>query len=53
MGGEEALWHNTYRMSHCIDCPNSLCERCTNDMIAYQFRRCLKNLEKILESEEE
>lgn len=28
MGGEETLWRNIYRISRCIDCPNSLCGRC-------------------------
>lgn len=53
MGGEETLWRESYRMSHCIDCPDSLCGRCTDDMLACQLRRYLKDLEKILESEEE
>ncbi len=52
MGGEEILWRNTYRMSHCIDCPNSLCGRCTDDMIVCQWRRLLDNLGDWFESEE-
>lgn len=53
MGGEEILWRNAYRMSHCINCPNSLCGRCTDDMMACQLKRLIKGLEEVLESEEE
>lgn len=53
MGGEETLWRESYSMSHCIDCPYSLCGRCTDDMLACQLRRLINELEKSLKSEEE
>lgn len=53
MGGEEILWRDAYEAEHCYDCLNSMCGRKVDDMIACQFRKCLKGLEKILESEEE
>lgn len=53
MGGEETLWREAYRMSRCIDCSNSLCGRCTDDMLTCQLKKLIKGLEEILESEEE
>ena len=53
MGGEETLWRESYSMSHCIDCPYSLCGCCTDDMMACQLKRLIKGLEEVLESEEE
>lgn len=51
MGGEETLWREAYRMSHCIGCPNSLCGRCTDDMMACQLKRLIEGLEESLENE--
>lgn len=44
MGGEETLWRNAYEAIHCIDCLNFTCGRCTDDMIACQWCRLLKNI---------